>query len=197
MRARSAIVCAVALAVATTAPAAAAPKKPKPKPTMCYLVVDEKGDGYTQAAGPVLKSDAMDIHSADVATGNTTLVAAIRLETTESDGDPVAAFGLKWTFTFTISGEKYEFYRVRAPGIEGTYTHGMEPNPKNVKVVWEAKDGTVKWIVPRSAVPELLKPGKKVLGTLAANGKMFVTNGDSASSLNTYPDKHPHCLKPK
>lgn len=191
MRPRSVLAGCAALALTgELSPAVAAPKKPAP---VCHLLTDAKDDGYAQAGGAVLRSPAMDIHGADVATGKRDVVVVLRLATTESANDPAAVLGMRWNVNFKVRGTQYSFERRRMAGADDVYVYGAPGSSDQVKVA-ETKT-EVRWTVPRAAIPELKKP-RSVLENLAATNTVFTFNGDAATSPKKYVDLTPSCLRP-
>src|SRR3954463_6237254 len=86
MRVARAVRPALVLALATTGLAAPAIAKPKPAPKpACHLVADPEGDAkrHPIAGAPVaiFDSPALDITSADVATGKKTVSVVVRVKT--------------------------------------------------------------------------------------------------------------------
>jgi len=71
--------------------------KPKPRPPVCNLLTDP-----TDQTG----SPALDIVSADVATGRKSLTWVIRVANLSSTADPTTRAGRQWTFTYTIGSKK-------------------------------------------------------------------------------------------
>jgi hypothetical protein len=79
-------------------PAAAATRpKPKPRPPVCNLLTDPAD----QSGSP-----ALDIVSADVATGHKSLTWVIRVVNLSSTADPSTTAGRQWTFTYAIGNKK-------------------------------------------------------------------------------------------
>ena len=79
-------------------PAGAATRpKPKPRPPVCNLLTD-----LADQAG----SPALDIVSADIATGRKSLTWVIRVANLSSTADPATTAGRQWTFTYTIGNKK-------------------------------------------------------------------------------------------
>lgn len=189
MRTRLVLTCSLALSLAAAgAPAFAA----KAKPPVCRLVVDAKGDGHPQPA-PALKSNALDITGADVATGKKTVVAVLRVVDTDTANDPLARMGMEWSVNFSVKGTTYSFQRRRTAGLAEGYRYTFNGLSLDAKAVRETKT-EIRWTVARSAVPEL-KKAKLALENLAATSRWFTFNGDAATSTKKYADLTPSCLK--
>lgn len=194
MRSRRIVLCTIAVGLVTTsASALAAPVKP-----VCQLVKDVEGDGRSQGV-PVFQSKALDILSADVASGKNTVVGTIRLKTTQTSGDSMAALGMRWSLAFQIAGTDYSFTMQRAWSATGASSDSASsrmageggPTP-TLKV-----DATsITWTVPRSAFASLKKP-KMAFSSIAAGSNIFGGNADSAIGGQVkYTDLTPSCLKP-
>lgn len=194
MRTRLALACLIAAGLTLPmSPVSAAPKKkkaPPPPPPVCHLLTDERGDGHP-AATSALKSDALDITGADVATGRNTIVGVLRVATTDTAMDPMAALSMEWNLSFIVKNKRYKFSRDRVAGAEEKYNYTFQGIPvKDVK-----ENATeIRWTLPRTAVPEL--KSDKMIKTIAATSGWFLTNADSGSTMKTYKDQTPSCLKP-
>lgn len=190
MRPRLVLTCSLALSLAAAgAPAFAAAKA---KPPVCGLITDAKGDGHPQPA-PALKSSALDITGADVATGKRTVVAVLRVVATDTANDPLARFGMEWSVSFSVKGTTYTFQRRRTAGVAEGYRYTFNGLALEAKDVRETKTD-IRWTVARSAVPELKKP-RLTLENLAATSRWFTFNADAATSAKRYADLTPSCLK--
>jgi len=186
------------LAPVATAPATAKPKpKPKPKP-VCFLITDESND----SGGSYKSSKALDVSSADVATGAKTLVAVLRVQTTDMNGDTWAPVGYSWFVGWTIQGVKYAVTARRsldtskaAWTYKFAYTIGVTetdwPDSWAKPVIGPT---SYTWTMPRTAIPGLKKPGQ-VLTDLQSGSGALGGNADQASSKNTYKDRTPSCVK--
>jgi hypothetical protein len=185
------------LAPVATAPASAKPKPKPPKP-VCFLIKDDLND----SGGSYKSSKALDVTSADVATGAKYLVAVVRVQTTNMDGDVWAPVGYRWFFGWTIQGVKYAVSVRRsldttkaAYTYKWSYTVGLTesdwPDSWPKPVITPA---SYSWTMPRTAVPGLKKPGQLLVdlqaGSLALGG-----NADQASSATKYKDRTPSCVK--
>lgn len=189
MHVRLLVACSLLAPLATVVqPAVAAKAKPKP---VCHLVVDDKGDGRAQTGGQVLSSPALDITGADVATGKKQIVAVLRLATTKTEGDPVAALGMKWSVHFKVRGTTYSFERRRVAGADQVYRYEFNGQPVDGKEF----PTEVRFTADRARIPDLGKYKNLVVEGIAATSGVFVTNADAASTTKKYKDLTPSCLK--
>lgn len=193
MRARTVILAAVALAVAGTSPAIAA-RRPAP-PKICNLMTDAKGDGTWNMA-PGVTSPALDILSADIATGRNELVAVLRMQTVDTASDTWRqALGFEWAFGANGSGTRYEFKMRR----------GIGPNPSDIWTVTVGdttpkftyqilNNNTLVWRLQRKDVPALNR-AKLFWTDFGANTKALSSTADNASNPNSkYPDRAASCV---
>jgi hypothetical protein len=172
--------------------------------TVCLQVVDDTGDGTVGASS----HDALDIVSADVATGKKNLVAAVRLKSLAAD--PVLAGGTTYTFVFTIGGVAHQLsYKVYSTGeTKATITigSGIDGVTGPASAVVDQGTATILWTVPRKSIPSLKKPGAKLTGLdaksafgfnaqLPTGTSEFSSGSDDASTGRAYVDNTPTCLK--
>lgn len=208
MKVRTGAALAVVL-VAAGAPAAAAKAKP-----VCQLVTDATGDA-TLADGTPNRA-ALDIVSADVATGARNLVGVVRLASVATD--PTLATGVTYRLSWTAGGVPQEFRL--AVFSDGTRVVLFDPNAVggqtgdeiDAKAVVDSATSSITWTLPRKANKVLAKKGTKFSGlSVSANapfnlktpsaspvtftGQMSFLPGDTASSGKTYTDLAPSCVK--
>ena len=69
------------------------------------------------------QSDALDILSADVATGKKSVVYVLRMKTTNVANDPWAHLGYKWDVQFTLAGVNYYVQRSMSMTATGTVSY--------------------------------------------------------------------------
>ena len=194
---------AVAAAVLGVAGVLAVPAVAASK-TVCLQVVDDTGDGNVGASS----HDALDIVSADVATGKKNLVAAVRLKSLAAD--PVLAGGETYTFAFSIGGVahllSYKVYSTGETKATISIGEGIDAVTTLVSAVADPGTATILWTVPRKSVPALKKPGGKLTGLVAHTGfglnaqlqtgtSEFSSGSDDASTGRSYVDNTPTCLK--
>jgi hypothetical protein len=193
VRLRRLALCTLAVSLVATAPTAhaATKKKPKPKPKpVCNLLVDVSGDGRSTVM-PTVEGAPMDITGADIATGTKTLVAVLRVGTTDASSYNWAKLGYGVSMQFKILGKTYTFERKRKAGTAETYEDTFQNGPvKSVAVT----PTSIAWTIDRTAIDDLKKP-KIVITNLTASSRPFVSNGDAGSSTKTYADKYPSCVR--
>jgi hypothetical protein len=197
-----------ALAVAAAALAAPAAHAKAP---LCKQITDPAGDAYVSANPAKQPSyDALDVVSADVATGRHNLVAVLRLKTLKPDQTLLtgATYSLDWRmagvtqeltyYTYAASTEHDFFFD---PGGSGLNRHSVDG-------VVDTKAATITWIVPRKDVPTLKKK-KAAFTSLVAHTayavndrpplllgpQRFGTAVDSATAPKPYVDLTPTCVK--
>lgn len=211
MKVRTGAALAIAL-VAAGAPAAGAAARVKPA---CQLVVDAAGDATSFGAVP--SRDAIDILSADVASGARNLVGVVRLASAASD--PTMAPGATYRLGWTVGGIAQEFALVRYS--DGGSVVTFDPNTGalndeiSAKALVDSASSSITWTLSRKANPQLAKQGAKlgalyVVADAAANlaiprpnpavpsvtiGANIGGGGDEASSGKTYTDRAPSCVK--
>lgn len=160
--------------------------------TYCNLVVDAVGDGQSGLV-PVLKSDALDLVSGDVASGATTVVGVLRLVGTDTTNDPIAALGLQWALGFDVDGVRYAFRLRQAGGISTTQTADLV-GPSGTSAVTFTVDATsITWTAPRTAFPELATPGAS-FSHLVGISSVFGGSADTMASTTAYPDQAASCV---
>jgi hypothetical protein len=200
MRLRHALGTALVLGLvagAVHSPAIAAVKKPKP---LCKIITDESGDGSSRSVG-LISSPALDILSADIATGKKTVVAVLRVATTDVKSDTWIRLGYRWSLSFNIQGINYAFQRQTttdkvsgAVTYSDTYTVGTNAGPMPAGSVTKMDATSYTWTIPRSAVPGLKKP-RQVLNDLQTISYVNGGNADQAATATKYPDQYPSCVK--
>jgi hypothetical protein len=214
MNVRTAAAVAALASLALGAPAFAATKpKPKPKP-VCMLLTDATGDGTTMGAVP--SRGALDIVSADLATGSRNVVVVLRLASLASD--PTLTTGVSYTVSWGAGGVGQTVLLLQYS--DGTRVSSFDPDTafgKNdgegaVPFLVDAATSTVTWTIPRKANPVLAKRGVKFgsfeatatpsfnVSTASATPVSFtssasVLSGDDAQSGKTYTDLAPSCVK--
>lgn len=198
MTLRLAAAAALVVAGALAVPAGAAPK------TLCLQIVDDPGD----ASFAGTSHDALDVVSADIATGKRNLAAVVRFKSLAAD--PVLTGGTTYTFGFSIGGVPHTFtYKTYATGetlATLTVGTGLDAVTDLVDAVVDRGASTLTWSVSRRAVLALRKTGAKLSGlsvtsAFATNAAVpggsysFSTPVDSASTGRPYTDMTPTCLK--
>ena len=194
---RVAVVAGAATAAALVAlPGTASAATPK---ATCNLVVDPLHD----TAPAQLDAPHLDIKSADVATGQTTVVGVVRVRDLGSAAASVVAGG-RWDLSFGTGGSRYTFtLRVDPFGAaQPSFTRdpGTGPVPAGpVSVVVNGVTNTITWTVPRTSVVELPPTpdrttvlGGFVVRTYAGPADLAA---DAASSAGQYLDGTPSCVR--
>lgn len=208
MRARLAVPLA-ALCVVTGANAAVAAAKPA-----CMLVVDAAGDGTS--AGAVPHRDAVDVLSADLATGTRNLVAVVRLASV--DPDPTLTTGITYTFSWVAAGVTQQMTLVqysdgsRVADFDPNTVFGANGDNRAPLVRVDSASKSITWTISRKMNPVLAKKGTK-FGTFTVNadpalnlatpsaspvsfsGTASFLQGDEAVSGKSYVDLTRSCVK--
>lgn len=168
----------------------------------CNALTDVEGDGVHQGEASlprqvqpykpwVLNSSALDLLSADLATGPTTVVGVLRLKTTNLDGDPLAPLGMRWVFGFEVGGANYNFDLYRGPDGQ---RHGMRTGNTVLSPPTVSVDATtITWTAPRSAFATLTTGAtfdQMYAGSFLFGGNADVMTGGS----RTYVDLDPSCV---
>ena len=176
------------LAVATLAVTAlAAPASA----TVCPILTDPAGDGRWPMVAGGVSSPQLDIVSADVATGATTLVAVLRVA--DLNGDNLGLLGVTWRLGWYLDGvnQHVEVRRGANGRVTATFVTGGTAVP--VGVAFDYGTGAITWAVARSAVPGLAAGA--TFATFGANSNVFGSTADAASEFtNTYVDGDPGCV---
>lgn len=192
MRIRRLVLCAIAVSLAATgATASASPAKSKPKP--CFLLTDDPGDGNAAIGGPVVASPALDILSADVASGARTVVVVLRLTTTDISNDRWATLGMSWAVNTSVGGKSYTFRVTRPYGPSNTLTATVVGAPDVKAVTLRVDPTSYTWTVARSAI-DYLKPHGTILLESAATA-LTTSNADGALAHKPYVDRSVNCVK--
>lgn len=140
---------------ATTKTKAAAPK------ASCFMLTDPTGDA--KIAGQGNNYDVDDIVSADIATGNSTVVGVLRLASGDTaSGIPTGAtYQLRWTQTVRSAGghtstayDALFLYVYATGGVSGAYGTSTDPAiaPRASSVVTRATmdaNGVISWVMNR------------------------------------------------
>lgn len=199
MRIRPTLACVVALALASTtiSASAATRKPPKPPKPVCNQLTDVSGDGQSDLV-PVVKTKPLDIVGGDIATGPTTMVAVLRLASTDMSAaaDPFANTGYGWWISAQSSlGQLYGFRASRSGAgiIRGT----ASVDGVGVVTTFAVVGNTFVWTIKRSVAPNLSRP-KNVFSQLSAQSEYLSSSADTAGiSTAKYTDKAPHCVVAK
>jgi hypothetical protein len=209
MRARPVLAAIAALALIAAPAAANAKAKPKPKTVKkyCSLLVDDgKNDGKSDVYA-FESSPSLDIISGDIATGPKTMVAVLRLASTDfniATDHWAATLGYDWSFaTSSNYGQKFTFkakfdqYQMDASkaltGSADIDNAGV--TLKSFKVDTSAH--TFTWVIDRS-VDKTLTRKNTVFKQFRANDNSFGASADGAPNQNptsaSYPDRALSCV---
>lgn len=156
----------------------------------CPLLVDAWGDGALGAA-PVMHSDQLDIRSADLASGATSVVGVLRVASLAPD--TLATFGPTWALAWRINTTRYAFTLRR--DLFGTYTAAFVGAPSTVlpAVTVDTATASITWSVPRSALPDLATAGQ-TFDSISASTSLLGSSADAALTTQTYVDQSAGCI---
>lgn len=161
--------------------------------TGCPMLTDVAGDGRW-ALAPI-ESPQLDILSADVASGPTTVSVVLRLASLESDH--VDHLGVRWAVGFVVGGVSNGVYLRRTIHPQPLYISEFRRDNAVVGAVaftFDPATATITWTVPRSAIPELATPGQ-VFHDIGAITTVFSSSADNAfDDSSTYVDQSPGCI---
>lgn len=195
----------VVLAVAAVAAGSAAVPAHAAK-AVCLQIQDVTGDGTLQGQVPDAQ-DALDIVSADIASGTRNVVATIRLKSVSAQPGGTGS-GVGYFFYFTVGGVGYKlthYTDVTGQTSGGVIANGAPAVP--VDTALDPATGTVTWTLPRKAVAGLKKPGAKLTGLSVESARAIVlpmpnggssrtsTPNDTASTGRSYTDGTATCLR--
>jgi hypothetical protein len=201
MRTRSVLAAAAAFALIVAPAAGAATKhkpKPKPKPKVyCNLLTDPSGDGTSKTV-LLEKSSGLDVLGGDLATGAKTMVAVLRLGSTNFSSDTWAKTGYSWRFGAQSNlGQTYLFNASLAAG-SGVLTNSAAVDGTGVHVDFaiDKTKNTLTWTIQRKDVPNLGRP-HNIFAHFFADSYGFVGNADNTTATaatDVYPDKGLSCI---
>jgi hypothetical protein len=156
----------------------------------CNLLVDAAGDG--QWVGGI-NSSQLDIRSGDVASGPTTVVAALRM--TSLVDNVYSQLGPSWRIGWQINGHSYVAQLRRGVGPTPNYVAEFASPSGAITPAWSYDLGTgvITWTIPRSALPDLATPGQ-TFTDIAARTDLLSTSADWANSTATYVDQTASCV---
>lgn len=172
--------------------------------TGCPLLTDPAGDvgpgslAPVPVEGPVAHS--LDIVSADVASGPTSVVAVLRVRSLTFD--PFAHGLSHWAFGWAVDGTGYGVIAGRGLDASGlsfrSDFHGPGGFHTPVPVAVDEAAGTFTWTLPRSLFAELATPGATFDGFHARASESFTFMGDFAghphNATPAYVDGTPGCV---
>jgi hypothetical protein len=199
LRLRPALAACLVLAVTGTGVASAAPRRPAVKP-VCTIVTDVKGDGSV-AATP--NSKALDIVSADIATGPKTVTGVIRVDGMGSD--PATTLGVEYKINFTV-GDVSQYLRYQnSTGLGETYDYGDQSGTNGGSTSKGAASGSINPATGEITftAPKSDFPGLKGGTATAIVARSYVSAGavfepaDTATGTTPYKDLTPSCVAAK
>jgi hypothetical protein len=195
-RLRPAVLAALTSTLVFTGMASAA----KTAPAVCNIVTDAKGDGSFIATP---NSKALDVISADLATGPKTVTAVIRVDGMGSD--PSTTLGVEYKINFTVGGVSQFLRYQNSTGLGETYDYGDQSGANGGSTKKGAADGAIdaaKGTITISA-PKSEFPGMKggtateiVARSYISLGAVFET-ADTATGTKPYKDLTPSCVGAK
>jgi hypothetical protein len=196
---------------ATTKAKAAAPK------TSCFMLADRSGDA--KIAGQGNNYDVDDIVSADIATGNTTLVGVLRLASGDTaSGIPTGAtYQLRWTQTVRSAGGHTSttypaliLYVYATGGVSGAYGTSTDPDiaPQASSAVARATmdaNGVITWVMNRkdagiakgTTFSHLTATTRIAVNyrTPGGSGNSSTQSIDDAAGRASYADRQRSCVR--
>jgi hypothetical protein len=190
------------LVLAGTLAAPAATAAPRPP---CGLVNDPAGDGTPASetvALPAGSDDALDVIGGDVATGPHNVVVAIRVGSLTPGA--LTSRGVAYQFSWFVDGlPHYVQHFVAQDGTRWATFHVSGGADVPVATKTDPATSTITVTVPRRADPSLARRRVTLTklfldsryGVVVDGGTNETTGGDTATTLKTYVDGTPSCLK--
>lgn len=195
MRLHRAALTGLALVLATALSADAAPAK-----KVCNLLKDETGDwkgGTYSSQG----SNALDILSADIATGKSELVVVVRVPTTDVANDNWRKLGgYGWMFSANLGGVDYQFdYEIDGMFGNNEETASVVVGNTKPKFTFTREPTQLVWKVKRSELASLNRRSGQYFNAIASASYSWGGTADTATADgNTrYVDKTPSCVVAK
>jgi hypothetical protein len=189
----------IALFAASVAAGGVAVAAPKAAP-VCNIVTDDKGDG-TLIATP--NSKALDVVSADIATGPKTVTAVIRVD--GMGADPTTTLGVEYKINFTVGGVSQFLRYQNSTGLGETYDYGDQSGANGGSTskgtadgAIDASKGTITISAPKSEFAGM-KGGTAteiVARSYVSLGALFEA-ADTATGTKPYKDLTPSCVAAK
>jgi hypothetical protein len=197
MRSRSLLAAAAVLAL-VVAPSAhavtkAKPKKPKP---LCNLLTDKPGDSDWDLAPGVVKPASLDILGGDLATGPKTMVAVLRLASTDFSptADPWSRSGYQWHFAVTSSyGQDYAF-DVDLNYL-GSFVASATAEGKSVPVTFAVVGKSFQWTIQRKDAPQLARPKNFFMQFRGGSAIESGTADTAVTKASKSPDRALSCVR--
>jgi hypothetical protein len=194
---RPALAVVLCATVVTGGAALAAPAKAAP---VCNIVTDDKGDGSLVATP---NSKALDVVSADIATGAKTVTAIIRVDGMGTD--PMTTLGVEYKINFTVGGMSQFLRYQNSTGLGETYDYGDQSGANagstskgTADGAIDAAKGTITISAPKSEFAGM-KGGTAteiIARSYVSLGALF-ESADTATGTKPYKDLTPSCLAAK
>jgi hypothetical protein len=198
---RPALALAVLVATALPVSAHAAAKRPA-----CLQIVDAPGDG-TVAQGAA-SSDAIDILSADIASGPRNLLAVLRLKSVVPDGPTMTGATYVWSWTAGKTAQSLSLVQYAGGERAATFDAdgGGAGSGVAVDAVVDQAAGTITWTLARKSDSALAKGVRFTNLAVSASASFNLKaetvsssatflGGDDASTAKSYVDGQPTCLR--
>lgn len=157
----------------------------------CPLLTDRAGDGTVQIVG-VVSSPKLDIVSADIASGATTVAVALRLAEWPAV-DPVTLKEARWQVFWMINNSTYRA-GYRTTGSTTLHVNDVSRGP--VTAVVNEAAATITWTIPRGLLPDLSTAGQtfREIHAFSWVDLGTILNADTANTTQVYVDKAPGCI---
>lgn len=199
MRLQRAVLTGLVLALPTST-MTVADAAPRPPAKLCNLVVDDTGD-YKGGTYSGQASNAVDILSADIATGKTELVAVMRVPTTDTSNDTWRKLGsYEWLVGANLNGVDYKLkYKVNSQFANDTGVATAEVGNTTPPVTVTVKPTEIIWKIKRTDLPSLTKRPNQIFTAIRATTSVWGGSADTATAEQgtKYPDKAPSCVAAK
>jgi hypothetical protein len=196
MRLRRSLLTALVVALSATT-AVSATAKPKPV-TYCQLLKDATGDGHS-ATYSFVTSPALDVVSADIATGKNELVAVLRVANQSTAGDNWKTLGgYGWIFGATAGGVPYTFtYHRRSMFNGGKEDWSATVGTSSVTATFKVEGNNFVWRVTRKQLTALNKKAGQTFAAFHAESQFEGSTADSSYTAPSvkYPDRALSCVK--
>jgi hypothetical protein len=158
----------------------------------CPLLSDATHDVTFLGAVPS-DTGQLDIVSADVASGASTVVAVLRVRTLEYE---YGMAGETWWLSWTIDDTRYIAYARST--FQGQYLWGFSADGVEttslVSLTVDRANASLIWTVPRAALPDLATPGR-TFTVPSAQTQFFSSTADVVDdSAATYVDQSAGCI---
>ncbi len=170
----------------------AAPLSTGARAVDCPLLLDARGDARILGLLPAGET-RVDIVSGDIASGQTSVVAVLRLATLAPDV-LTTVLSADWSFAWDINGTTYAG-TAHQPALSSVIVGSFRAGATAVPVAFQVDpaNATLTWVVPRSAFPDLDTP-HQTFGAIRATTAVFSSTADVVVSKQTYEDRRKGCI---